>query len=74
MIKDERELQQSIEQLGRMYHALATLRADILPKDPEIFRVMAECPVDQIEELTRDICGYSGASTAGCESPGRADR
>lgn len=64
MIKDERDLQQAIEQLGRMYRALAALRADILPRDPELFRVMAEGPVDQIDELTREIRDFSGAAIA----------
>jgi hypothetical protein len=59
MIKDERELHQSLEQLGRMYQALAALRAEVLPKDPALFRVMAEGPIDQIDELTREIREFS---------------
>jgi hypothetical protein len=61
MIEDARQLQQAIEQLGRMYSALSALRADVLPKDPEMFRVMAEGPMEHIDALTREIREYSGA-------------
>jgi hypothetical protein len=42
-----------------MYQALAALRAEVLPKDPALFRVMAEGPIDQIDELTREIREFS---------------
>ena len=61
MIEDERQLQQAMDQLGRMYSALSALRADVLPKDPEMFRIMAEGPMEYIGALTREIREYSGA-------------
>jgi hypothetical protein len=33
MIKNDGEFQQTLEQLGRMYRALAELRRDVLPKN-----------------------------------------
>src|SRR5438128_6052935 len=64
MIKNDAEFQQTLEQLERMYHALAELRRDILPKNPRNFAVFAEGPVEQIRRLQKEIEVYSGATEA----------
>jgi hypothetical protein len=45
MIKNDHEFQQTLEQLERMYRALAALRKDVLPKNPRTFAVLAEGPL-----------------------------
>ena len=64
MIQNDAEFQQTLEQLGRMYHALAELRRDILPKNPRNFAVLAEGPVEQIRRLQEEVKIYSGATKA----------
>jgi hypothetical protein len=61
MIGDERQLNQAIEQLGRMHRALAALREEVLPHSQAQFVLMAEGPLDEIRRLECDIEEYSGA-------------
>lgn len=61
MIEDERQLQQSIEQLDRMYRALAEIHARVRPSDPTRYSLMAEGPLDEIHRLQADIEMYLGA-------------
>lgn len=58
MIKDDAQLQQAIEQIGRLYEGLDALRADILPKNPRNFAVLAEGPLDEIHKLQAAIDQY----------------
>ena len=58
MITTEAQLQQALEQIQRLCHALDSLRVDILPKNPKNFAVMAEGPVDEIRKLQADIDAY----------------
>ena len=58
MIKTDRQLQQAIEQIERLYHGLDALRNDILPKNPRNFAILAEGPLDEIAELQAEISDY----------------
>lgn len=58
MILTDAQLQQAIEQIERLYHGLDALRADILPKNPRNFAVLAEGPLDEIRKLQTDIDRY----------------
>lgn len=60
MISNDAQLNQALEQLGRMYRALADLRKDILPLNVRNFAVMAEGPVDEIRKLQKEINAYTG--------------
>jgi len=60
MIGDDKELQQCLEQLDRMYRALATLRADIAPFNPLNFQLLAEGPIEEIRRLRREVDEYLG--------------
>lgn len=51
-------LQQTIKSIELMSQALYSLTEDVLPKSPEWFAVMAEGPVDQIQELLDEINAY----------------
>ena len=58
MIENTEQLQQAIEQMGRMQRILDSYRADILPKNPRNFAVFAEGPLDEIRKLQAEISEY----------------
>ena len=58
MIKNDRQLQQAIEQIERLYQGLNAMRGDILPKNPRNFAVLAEGPLDEIHKLQSEIDEY----------------
>jgi hypothetical protein len=58
MITNEAHLQQAIEQSQGLCRAIESLRADIFPKNPKNFAILAEGPVDEIRKLQADIDGY----------------
>lgn len=64
MIQNDAQFHQTLEQLERMYHALAELRRDILPKNPSNFAILAEGPVEEIRRLREEVDVYSGATKA----------
>jgi len=58
MIQTDPQLQQAIEQIEGLYQGLDALRADILPKNPRNFAVLAEGPLDEIRKLQAEIDRY----------------
>ena len=58
MIETTEQLQQAIEQMGRMQRILESYRADILPKNPRNFAIFAEGPLDEIQKLQAEIADY----------------
>ena len=58
MIENTDQLEQAIEQMGRMQRILESYRADILPKNPRNFAVFAEGPLDEIRKLETEISEY----------------
>src|SRR5439155_18073825 len=58
MIQNTEQLQQAIEQMGRMQRILESYRADILSKNPRNFAVFAEGPLDEIQKLQAEIPDY----------------
>jgi hypothetical protein len=64
MITNDDQLQQAVEQLRRMYRALAALRAEVLPVNARQFALMAERPVDEIQRLQTQIDAYAGREAA----------
>ena len=58
MIQTDPQLQQAIEQIERLYQGLDALRADILPKNPRNFAILAEGPLDEIRKLQAEIDRY----------------
>lgn len=64
MITNEREFQQALEQLARMYRALAALRDEVFPHSARTFALMAEGPLDEIQRLIKQIDDYTGATEA----------
>jgi len=60
MITNDEQLDQAVEQLGRMYRARADLRKEVLPRSRRWFTLMAEGPVDEIRSLQGQIDAYAG--------------
>jgi hypothetical protein len=58
MIETPEQLDQAIEQMGRMQRILDSYRKDILPKNPRNFALFAEGPLDQIRQLQTQIEEY----------------
>ena len=57
-INSDAQLQQAIEQIQCLCRAIDGLRAEIFPKNPKNFAIMAEGPVDEIRKLQIDIDAY----------------
>ena len=58
MIESEAQLRQAIEQIQGLRPAIEALRADVFPKNPRNFAILAEGPVDEIRKLQMDIDDY----------------
>jgi len=64
-IQSDEEMNQALEQIQRLYRALATLKAEVLPVNPRTYAVLAEGPLDQIRELQAEVDEYLGVATVG---------
>lgn len=64
MITNESECQQAIEQMDRMYRALAALRARQPAISRQQFELMTEGPIDEIRRLQAEIDSYLGLTIA----------
>jgi hypothetical protein len=60
MITSDAGLQQSIEQLERMYRVVRELRGRMGTSNPAQFQLFAEGPIEEIRRLRRDIDEYLG--------------
>lgn len=58
MIADEKQLEQAVEQMGRMCRALAALNSEVVPKSRQQFALMAEGPLEEIHRLEAEISQY----------------
>ena len=55
MIANESQLEQAVEQMGRMCRALTALHTDVFPKSRQQFALMAEGPLEEIRRLEKEI-------------------
>lgn len=56
------ELQLLVEQLSRMYESLAAIRQEVAPRNPALYHVMAEGPLDEIRKLQEEIDELTGVA------------
>lgn len=56
------QLQLLLDQLERMYESLRALQRGIGQRDPVMFKVMAEGPLDEIRHLQQSIDEYTGVA------------
>ncbi len=60
MISNDSELGQAIDQMERMYRAIAALRREVYPTSPQQFALMAEGPLDELARLHELVDAYTG--------------
>ena len=58
---EEQQLAQSVSQLALMADALSSLSREVLPKNPRMFAVMAEGPLEEIRRLHLEVCQQAAA-------------
>jgi hypothetical protein len=58
MIETSEQLYQAIEQMGRMQRILESYRNEILTQNPRNFAVLAEGPLEQLQQLQQQIGEY----------------
>ena len=59
MLTNVDQLRTTLEQMERLLRALDDLKENVLPKDPVLFAVMAEAPLDDLARLRNEIHGYA---------------
>ncbi len=60
MIQNEAQLQQALEQIENLCRAVQSLRAELFPKNPRNFAILAEGPLDEIRKLQALVDEYVG--------------
>lgn len=63
-ITSQDQMDQALQQLGRLYRALAALRRQVEAANPRNFAVLAEGHIDEIRRLQREMDEYAGAVAA----------
>jgi hypothetical protein len=58
MIQNEGQLRQALQQIQNLYVALDGLRAEVFPKNPRNFAILAEGPLEQIRQLQLQVDAY----------------
>ena len=74
MIRNDAEFQQIADQLEQMHRALAEPRAEVLPKNPRSFAVLAEGPLDYIRRFHDELEQYRLSLLAEPQEGGPARR
>ncbi len=58
MSTDMSRVKVTLEQIARLISALDDLKQNVLPRDPQLFAVMAEGPLDDLQRMRGEICQY----------------
>ena len=58
MIEDTNPLRVTLLQMSRLLSALNDLKEQVLPKDPQLFAVMAEAPLEDLDRLRQEVKGF----------------
>jgi hypothetical protein len=58
MIANLNRLRVTMQQMERVIGALDNLKRDVLPNDPQLFAVMSEAPLDDLNRLRSEVAGY----------------
>lgn len=56
--KDPNRLRLTLQQMRRLLRALDDLKDTVLPQDPQLFAVMAEAPLEDLEHLRQEVEGF----------------
>jgi hypothetical protein len=57
MIEDSNQLRATLQQMKQLLCALDDLKDQVLPKDPKLFAVMAEAPLEDLDRLHQEVEG-----------------
>ena len=63
-ITSQDQMEQALEQLGRLYQGLAALRLQVEAANPSNFAILAEGHIDEIRRLQHELDEYAGAVAA----------
>jgi hypothetical protein len=74
MIETEDGFRLTLEQLQRMSRALGLLYDDTFPKNPRNFALLAEGPLDQIQQLVDELEQYRASLSASPPARSRGRR
>ena len=55
MIENQNQLRVTLQQMGRLLSALEDLKEQVLAKDPRLFAVMAEAPLEDLKQLRQQV-------------------
>lgn len=55
MIEDATQLRITLQQMGRLLSALDDLKEQVLVKDPRLFAVLAEAPLEDLGRLRQEV-------------------
>ena len=58
MISDEKRLEVTLQQMTHILRALDDVKQNVLPRNPQMFAVMAEGYVDQLARLREEVESY----------------
>lgn len=58
MIEDANQFRVTLQQMKRLLSALDNLKTYILPKDPTLFAIMAEAPLEDLDRLRQEVEGF----------------
>ncbi|MFC1610820.1 hypothetical protein ACFL6C_07670 [Myxococcota bacterium] len=61
-IRNDQDLAQALEQLARLYRALAALRREVQSQSQASFALLTEGPIDQLRQIQAEIERYVGIS------------
>ncbi|ETX01253.1 hypothetical protein [Candidatus Entotheonella palauensis] len=58
MIEEPNPLRVTLQQMQRLLCALDNLKEEVLPKNPQLFAVMAEAPLEDLDRLRQEVEGF----------------
>lgn len=64
MIENAEHLDAAMEQLKRLYRAMASLRSKVADVDARRFALLVEGPIAQIDQIQAEIDAYTGRNIA----------
>jgi hypothetical protein len=58
VIKNIDQLRVTMQQMERVIRSLDDLKANVLPRNPELFATMAEAPLEDLDRLRDELSGF----------------
>lgn len=74
MTTNEKRIRVTIEQMGRIWRALASLKDDLLEKNPKLFALMSEGCLDDLQRMGSELDQYLKQLKRAARSVPRSNR